>query len=152
MYQIREVDTLDEEMVKMLPHLHTATFLSSAPLPNFEVGLWWIASRSKTAVGFAGIVPAAAIPDCGYFCRVGVVKQHCGRGLQLRLMRAVEARARRNGWGGIVSDTTDNIVSANNFIRAGYCLFEPEIPWGWAHTLYWRKRLSPMLSSRRSAA
>lgn len=40
---------------------------------------------------------------------------------------------------GMQSDTTDNVVSANNFIRAGYRLFEPRSPWGWAHTLYWRK-------------
>jgi hypothetical protein len=54
-------------------------------------------------------------------------------------MRALETRARRNGWHSIVSDTTDNIVSANNFIRAGYRLYQPEAPWAWPHTLYWRK-------------
>lgn len=59
--------------------------------------------------------------------------------LQLRLMRALEARARLNGWCSIVSDTTDNLSSANNFIRAGYRLFEPKSPWAWPHTLYWRK-------------
>jgi phage terminase large subunit len=48
---------------------------------------------------------------------------------------------------GMQDHTADsiNLVSANNFIRAGYCLFEPPSPWGRAHTLYWRKRLSPML-------
>jgi GNAT superfamily N-acetyltransferase len=145
MYRVREVDAFDEDTIELLTDLHTKTFLNSAPLPKFEVGHWWVACRRKTAVAFAGVVPATAIPDCGYFCRVGVVREHCGNGLQLRLMRAVESRARRNGWRGIVSDTTDNLVSANNFIRAGYCLFEPPSPWGWAHTLYWRKRLSPML-------
>jgi hypothetical protein len=54
--------------------------------------------------------------------------KHCGHALQLR-----------NGWCCIVSDTTDNIPSANNFIRAGYRLYRPEVPWGWPHTLYWRK-------------
>lgn len=39
--------------------------------------------------------------------------------LQLRLMRAME-RARLNGWCSVISDTTDNMHSANNFIRAGY--------------------------------
>jgi GNAT superfamily N-acetyltransferase len=145
MYRVREVDAFDEDTIELLTDLHTKTFLNSAPLPKFEVGHRWVACRRKTAVAFAGVVPATAIPDCGYFCRIGVVREHCGHGLQLRLMRAVESRARRNGWRGIVSDTTDNLVSANNFIRAGYCLFEPPFPWGWAHTLYWRKRLSPML-------
>jgi len=26
-------------------------------------------------------------------------------------------------------------VSANNFIRAGYRLFEPHVPWAWPHTV-----------------
>jgi hypothetical protein len=59
--------------------------------------------------------------------------------LQLRLMRALESRARLNGWRSVVSDTTENIVSANNFIRAGYRLYQPQTPWAWPNTLYWRK-------------
>ena len=69
------------------------------------------------------------------------MQEHCGHALQLRLMRAVESRARSNGWGFVVSDTTDNFVSANNFIKAGYQLYCPEDPWAWPHTLYWRKPL-----------
>jgi len=42
---------------------------------------------------------------------------------------------------GMHSDTTDNIVSANNFIRAGYRLYQPQDPWGWPQTLYWLKTL-----------
>jgi GNAT superfamily N-acetyltransferase len=149
MYRIREVDAFDEEVVEQLTDLHRTTFLTSAPLPQFDVGHWWVACRRNRPVAFAGVVPAIVIPDCGYFCRVGVIREHCGRGLQLRLMRVMEARARRNGWRGIVSDTTDNVVSANNFIRAGYCLFEPRSPWGWSNTLYWHKRLGPTLQSER---
>ena len=54
-------------------------------------------------------------------------------------MRAVEARARLNSWFSVISDTTDNMHSANNFIRAGYRLFSPRHPWAWPNTLYWRK-------------
>jgi hypothetical protein len=54
-------------------------------------------------------------------------------------MRALEARSRLNGWRAIVSDTTGNLPSANNFIRAGYRLYQPQIPWAWPNTLYWRK-------------
>jgi phage terminase large subunit len=61
--------------------------------------------------------------------------------LQLRLMRALEVRARYIGWRCIVSDTTDNLASANNFIRAGYRLYEPQYPWAWPNTLYWRKSI-----------
>ncbi len=60
-------------------------------------------------------------------------------GLQLRLMRALESRARHNGWNWIISDTTNNLASANNFIRGGYQLYQPQYPWAWPNTLYWRK-------------
>jgi hypothetical protein len=63
------------------------------------------------------------------------------KGLQLRLMRAMESRVRRNGWSFVVSDTTDNVASANNFIRAGYRLYRPQHPWAWPNTLYWRKSI-----------
>jgi phage terminase large subunit len=42
---------------------------------------------------------------------------------------------------GMHSDTTDNVASANNFIRAGYQLYQPRHPWGWPRTLYWRKSI-----------
>jgi phage terminase large subunit len=61
--------------------------------------------------------------------------------LQLRLMRALELRARHIGWRCIVSDTTDNLASANNFIQAGYRLYQPQYPWAWPNTLYWRKSI-----------
>jgi hypothetical protein len=57
----------------------------------------------------------------------------------LRLMQAAELRARRNGWTCLVSDTTRNVASANNFIRADYRLYQPQNPWAFADTLYWRK-------------
>src|SRR5215468_3975310 len=118
------------------------TFFGSAVAPLFAQGAWWLAYHEAEAVAFAGVVPSTHARNSGYFCRVGVLKRHWGRGLQLRLMRAIEAHARRIGWDGIVSDTTDNPVSANNFIRAGYRLYVPEVPWGWANTLYWRKLLN----------
>jgi phage terminase large subunit len=62
-------------------------------------------------------------------------------GLQLRLMRALESRARQIGWDAVVSDTTNNLASANNFIRAGYRLYQPPCPWAWPNKLYWRKSI-----------
>jgi GNAT superfamily N-acetyltransferase len=141
MYRIRAVDADDDEIAETLTDLHRLTFFDSAAVPQFGGGSWWLAYHGTEAVAFAGIVPSTHAYNSGYFCRVGVLKRHWGRALQLRLMRAMEAQARRNGWDGIVSDTTDNPVSANNFIKAGYRLYEPEVPWGWTNTLYWRKWL-----------
>ncbi|MFK4505943.1 GNAT family N-acetyltransferase [Bradyrhizobium daqingense] len=141
MYTIRTVDADDDETAEILGDLHRLTFFNGAAMPQFGLGAWWLAYHDDDPVGFAGVVPSTHARNSGYFCRVGVLQRHRGRGLQLRLMRAIEARGRRLGWNSIVSDTTDNPASANNFIEAGYRLYEPEAPWAWSRTLYWRKRL-----------
>ena len=139
MYRIREIDGNDDDVAETLTGLHESTFLDGAPVPKFDQGHWWLAHSEMKPVAFASIVPSTHVCNAGYFCRVGVLRKHCGQGLQLRLMRALEVRARRNGWCSVVSDTTDNVSSANNFIRAGYQLYQPQLPWAWPNTLYWRK-------------
>jgi len=141
MYRIREVDGQDDEMSDTLTDLHRLTFFEAAPIPEFDQGHWWVVYHDGLAVAFAGMVPSTRAHNAGYFCRVGVVDRHRGHALQLRLARAMEYKARQNGWRCIVSDTTDNLVSANNFIQAGYRLYQPQYPWGWPNTLYWRKSL-----------
>jgi hypothetical protein len=141
MYRIREVDGHEEEIADTLADLHRLTFFDGASIPEFDQGHWWLAFHETIPVGFAGVVPSTRAYNAGYFCRVGVLKKHCGNALQLRLMRALESRARHNGWCCIVSDTTDNLASANNFIRAGYRLYQPQYPWAWPNTLYWRKSI-----------
>ncbi len=147
MYRIREVDGHDDAIVDVLTELHCLTFFDSAPIPEFDWGHWWLACQEGLPVAFAGVVPSTHAVNAGYFCRVGVLRKHCGNALQLRLMRAMELRARQNGWCCIVSDTTDNLASANNFIRAGYHLYQPRDPWGWPNTLYWRKMIRVGVSS-----
>jgi hypothetical protein len=93
-------------------------------------------------VAFAGLIPSTHAGNAGYFCRVGVLKKHSGNRLQLRLVRAMETRAKHNGCSGVVSDTTGNLASANNFIRAGYRLYQPQYPWGWPNRLYLRKSVT----------
>src|SRR5262249_14237077 len=141
MYRIREVDGHDDEMADTLAELHRLTFFDSASIPKFEQGHWWLAFHKANAVAFAGIVASTYARNAGYFCRVDVLKRHCGDVLQWRLRRALEARARQIGWNAVVSDTTDNLASANNFIRAGYRLYQPPCPWAWPNTLYWRKSI-----------
>ena len=142
MYRIREVDGQDDEAADTLADLHRLTFFDSAPIPEFDQGCWWLAFHDAAPVGFAGVISSTRAHNAGYFSRVGVLRKHCGNALQLRLMRAMESRARNNGWGCVVSDTTDNVASANNFIRAGYRLYQPKYPWAWPNTLYWRKRIT----------
>jgi GNAT superfamily N-acetyltransferase len=141
MYKIREVDGRDEEVADALAELHRLTFFDGASVPDFDEGHWWLAYQDARPVAFAGVVPSTRAYNAGYFCRVGVLKRHCGNRLQVKLMRALEFRARHIGWRSIVSDTTDNLASANNFIRAGYRMYQPQYPWAWPNTLYWRKSI-----------
>lgn len=138
-YRIREVDGDDDDIAEEIRALHVLTFFKDAPQPQTDHGHWWLAHYSGDAVAFAGMIPSTIYPNMGYFSRVGVLPQHRGSGLQLRFMRAIESRARRNGWLGIVSDTTDNPPSANNFIRSGYRIIEPAVRWAFPHSIYWRK-------------
>ena len=142
MYRIREADAQDDEIADALEELHQVTFCDGTRLPDFEQGNWWIAFCAGRPVAFAGVIQSTHVANAGYLCRVGVMMQHCGHGLQVRLTRALERRARQVGWNAVVSDTTDNRISANNFIRLGYRLFEPASPWAWPQTLYWRKELT----------
>jgi GNAT superfamily N-acetyltransferase len=75
----------------------TLTFFDGASVPQFELGAWWLAYHNDDAVAFAGVIPSTHARNGGYFSRVGVLRRHWGRGLQLRLMRAIEARGRRIG-------------------------------------------------------
>ena len=141
-YRLREVDGQDDETADTLADLHRLTFFNGACLPDFDWGHWWLAHLDARPIAFAGLVPSTHAHNAGYICRVGVLKKHCGRRLQLRLMRAIESRARHNGWNCLVSDTTENLASANNFIRAGYRLYLPPCPWAYSNTLYWRKLIA----------
>jgi GNAT superfamily N-acetyltransferase len=141
MYRIREVDGHDDEIADTLTELHRLTFFNGASIPEFDWGHWWLAFHETIPVAFAGVVPSTRAFSAGYFCRVGVLTKHRGNALQLRLMRALETRARDNGWNCIISDTTDNLASANNFIQGGYRLYQPQYPWAWPNTLYWRKSI-----------
>lgn len=143
-YRIREVDGRDDEIADVLAELHRLTFFGGASIPPFDRGHWWLAYHGTAPVAFAGAVPSTHVRNAGYFCRVGVLRAHWGNRLQLRLMRAIERHARDIGWRWMVSDTTGNVVSANNFIRAGYQMYQPRYPWGFPHTLYWRKIINPL--------
>ncbi len=141
MYRIREVDGSDDEIADHLSTLHTLTFFDPKIFANPEVGHWWLAYLDQEPVAFAGVMKSPIVRNAYYFNRVGVLKAHRGHGLQRRLMRCLEAKAHRMGAQRIVSDTTDNVPSANNFIAAGYWMFDPEHPWSFSNSIYWTKQL-----------
>lgn len=140
-YLIREVDASEEEIADLLQTMNAET--KGFPRLDEEAleGFWWIASHENKAIGFTGLVPSAQWAGVGYLKRSYVDPVHRGKGLQLKFFKLRERKARRIGWTHLVSDCTCNVHSANNFIRAGYHLYEPNKPWGYPETLYWRKAL-----------
>jgi GNAT superfamily N-acetyltransferase len=145
LYQLREVDGADEEIADEIKELHELTFWKEAPPVNPEGGYWWLAyalDGARDIAGFCGLTWSTLAPETGYLKRAGVLAEHRGAGLQRRFVKVREAKARRLGMRWVVTDTTDNIPSANNLIKCGYLLFKPEVPWGPSGaTLYWRKTL-----------
>lgn len=141
-YRFAQVDTDDEEVVELLNELHVATFAATADPPEWDYGWWWIGweRRSATPAAFCGVVQSSLSEHACYLKRAGVVRGHYGQGLQRRMIRFRERKARLLGFTRAVTDTTTNHRSANNLIAEGYRLFNPE-PWAWEHSLYWTKDL-----------
>src|SRR5262245_33617200 len=127
MYKIKRVDPADDEIEQTIRELHKATFGDSAPMVDpFIKGDWWLAyhyelnvagvgySGGWSPVGFAGLQGRSDMPEgFGYLKRCGVLPAHQRQGLQGRFIRVREALARRFGWLHLVTDTTDNVQSAN---------------------------------------
>lgn len=136
-YTIRRVD--GDEYADDLERLQLATELPKCPYDDAD---WFCTFFEGHPVGYLAIMQSRIYPArCAYLVRVGVLPQHRGNRLQLRMMRAAERFVRREAYVEIVSDTTQNPHSANNFIRAGYETFIPITRWSFDDAIYWRKRL-----------
>jgi len=133
----------------------TLLFLQRKILPEdtpaeTDRGHWWIAyAECGKPVGFAGLVRSTRWTDTGYLCRAGVMDGFTGHGIQLRLIKARLAQAKRLGWAWCITDTTDNPASSNSLINAGFKLYTPANPWGFPRALYWKKRIDPDAIQRR---
>lgn len=137
-YRIQEVDglTFASELIRFNSLIPEWPQLLKR---HFENGHWWLAYLEDKPVAFAGLVPF--LPNIGYLKRCLVLPGHHGHGLQFRLMKARELKAKQLGWTHLVSDCrADNHYSAKNFRKAGFEQFEPEQPWE-RHSIYWIKKL-----------
>ena len=92
-------------------------------------------------VAFGILEPSKQWRDTAYLSRAGVLPAWRGQGLQRRLIALRERVARNKGFVWMISDTTDNVPSSNNLIKAGYKLIEPSAPWANTDSLYWTKKL-----------
>ena len=142
-YEICEVDgQLNADILREL----------SANVPEWPLlehrhlkdGYWWIAlgDDADDPVAFAGLVPMTPFNGYGYFKRSFVSPLHRGRGIQFRLIMAIELKCRQLGWTHIVAECEfDNESSIRNLRRAGFDQTNPEQRWGVQPALYWLKAL-----------
>lgn len=141
-YRIRAVDPFeDDDAAEDIKLLH-AQCMPEDPLPDLHDGFWWLASIGNAAVGYAGLHPSRRFMDVGYLCAAGVLPIARGHGLQRRLIRVRERKAKSLGWSWLVTDTIPaNPASSNTLIRCGYRTYWPENPWRGSGAIFWRKRL-----------
>ncbi len=102
-------------------------------------GWWWMAYCDGRLAGFAAMLQSSKIPEAVYLARAGTLEAFRGRGLQKKLIRERLKFAKDLGMTQAITDTTDNVASANALIATGFRMFEPDDPWGSPNTLYWRK-------------
>lgn len=140
MISVQSVDATDPKVAALLTWLQLSTLTGDEP---YEVGdgHWWIAYDGTEPIGFAGLVQSSRWCDTGYLCRSGVLRSHRGKGIQKRLLRVREAKAKRLGWAWLISDTYRNPPSANSLIKCGFQTFTPSRPWSFDAAIYWRKKL-----------
>jgi GNAT superfamily N-acetyltransferase len=97
--------------------------------------------KTKAVQELLYVIQLEILPGTGYLCRAGVLESHRGRGLQKRLIRVRERKARKLGWTHVVTDTYENPASANSLIKCGFRSYLPRNPWGAKGVAYWIKRL-----------
>lgn len=108
------------------------------PLPP-GLRWWWIARHNGNPAGFCALEWSDV--DTGYLARAGVLPEYRGQGLQKRLIKVREAKARKEHMPALVSDTCNAPASANSLIACGFRMFQPSDPWGLPKSVYWRKIL-----------
>lgn len=138
--RIVRADTDDDATAALLKYLQLACLPGDTP--TTLDGHWWIAYDGTRPVAFCGLRGVGDPVYAGYLCRAGVIPEYRGRGIQKRLIRVRERKAKALGWPEVISDTNLNPASANSLIACGFRTYTPEEPWGFETATYWRKPLT----------
>jgi len=101
--------------------------------------IWWLAYDGDKPIAFAGLKRLVENEGLAYMCRVGVLKEYRGQGLQQRLIHArVNWCRRQKGIYGVITYTIpSNVASSNNLIKCGFKLYRPDYKWEGDNALYW---------------
>ena len=92
-YSVRQVDATVEKTAALLHWLQLEILPLDVPASTTD-GWWWVVFKDGQPVGFAGLYQASSWSDAGYLCRSGVLPLARGQGLQKRLLRVRENKAR----------------------------------------------------------
>ena len=112
--------------------------------PTLENSLWWVVWRGKEPVAYAGlrVCQNSCNKGLGFLSRAGVLREHRGRGLQRRLIRARETEARQLGLKEVLTYVALwNCASLNSLIASGYKFYRPADKWAGRESVYLRKCL-----------
>lgn len=139
--RIRAVNPADPATAALLEYLQRTCLPADTPADT-DRGHWWVAFDGGLPVGFAALYPSARWRETGYLARAGVLRSHRGRGLQKRLIRVRERKARALNWRYLITDTYENPPSNNSLIACGYRTYTPSVRWGAEGVVYWRKRIN----------
>lgn len=106
-------------------------------------GAWWLLRRGDEVAGFCGIRHIPAL-NYGFLCRAAIRDKFQGCGQQKVMIRRRLAYAKQHGWLKVITYTLpDNYPSANNLIRCGFKLYEPQLKWAGKDCLYWTCSTTP---------
>lgn len=111
---------------------------------KLQDSLWWTVWANKEPVAYAGLRVCIAKYNvgAGFLCRVGVMPDHRGHGLQKRLLRVREKAARKLGLRKLVTYCVPwNYASINSLIGCGYRVYEPGSKYGGTGAIYLEKNL-----------
>ena len=156
--QIRYIgpgDQLTEHNIQRLNVMQEIVFGEIYVSPDASNDFWWIAFDREGIAGFCCVT--VYDHDDGsktaFLSLAGVLHQSRGQGLQRKMVKKREALAKEHGCYRIISYCSrDNIISANNLIKAGYLLYTPEYDWGIENAFYFQKMLEHDKDTKASIA
>ena len=120
----------------LIRDLNAATVIVEMQPETYDDSDWWVVRDCKNeAVAYAGLY--TAIKDQGWLVRAGVLRHARGGGLQKRLIRVREARARKLGIPVLFTYTADwNKASMASLAQCGFVPYSTS-----EHYIYWSKKL-----------
>ena len=135
MYKLRR--TTDEELIRKL---HTRVFPADAFYES-KKNVYWLLTCNGEPAGFCQATDWSG--GILFLSRSGILPEHRGKNLQIRLIRARVRYAKKNGFKKVITYADAyNPASANNLARAGFLIYNPAYKFGTPNCICFLKELS----------